>query len=346
MNAPADKAFSSYSVLMGLLSAALYSSILMAVLFLVPVLIVEGRRGYRAMLGSLAVSAGALSVVHLGLYLLGSSAQSATGPAGGEFVLLLLALLAPLGMLGSLILVARPAWRSLSFVSRCLAAALLSIIMALPGLLYIQSSGELQIVLGAVQQQLHTYLPAGSTNQSDLTEVFRNLLINFYGVSLFLWIFVSLWLSSRMVRSGILRRAIQEDPKGFEFKLPTIQAEMAARGLAPFLPLYRVPPVYVWPLLVSWAILLFSRFISIGYFSALAWNTALVLLICYAVQGLAVVFVRMLWTRLAPAAGFIVTILLLLVVVGGRSRQVVSVALALLGTLETWLALRIQPKGD
>lgn len=339
MTLTADQKKLLYVVGMGILSAVMYSTVFFAMAFLVPILMVFNRYGFRDFLKSTAATAALVALIQAGLLL---------GGNGGFSGFSLLGFLPPLAMLVGTVVLVLPRLAKVDFVSRSLLGGLTAGLVMIPVVSFIVGSAEFALLLDAIIAQLQTYTQVPIAADRNLPEFVRLTLVNVFAASFFGIIYVSSWLSSRFSRSRIVRDLVLEAGRAEALVLQGQQVykKLAAVGTSPLLPLYRVPSNYVWLLMAAWSVILLGRFLSIGIVGAFAWNTALALSICYAVQGLAVIFVRIMQTRMAPAANVILAVLLLLVAVGGTSSLIVGVILALVGTLETWIPLRNQIKGE
>jgi len=344
MTLTADHKQLLYILGMGVVSAVMYSTVFFAMAFLLPVLMVFNRFGFRNFLKTTAVSGGLVMLIQTVLL--------ASGGDVGLSGFALLGYLPPVSMLAGTIILVMPRLARISFVSRALLAGLTAGLVMTPAVAFIVNSAEFSVLLDAVIAQLQTYMQVSVASIANLPDFIRLTLVNVFAASFFVVIFASTWLSSRFSRGRIVRDIVLEVGReagrdgGLALQSQAVYKRLAAVGSSPLLPDYRVPANYVWMLLGAWSLILLNRYLSSGIVGALAWNTALALSICYAVQGLAVIFVRLLQTRMAPAANAVLAILLLLVVVGGTSSLIVGVILALIGTLETWLPLRNQTKGE
>jgi len=164
-----------------------------------------------------------------------------------------------------------------------------------------------------------------------------------FGAMFFLFVFINAWVGARLSAKPVVLTVPASE--GIP-ETAIVQFLPGRLSLSPRLQDYKVPAWMVWFLLVSWAVILLSRYVPSQALNAVAWNVALSFSVCYAVQGLAVLHVRLAHSRMAPAARFIVTMLLVLVAVGGPAGYVVAALLSLAGTLETWMPLRNIPKGE
>ncbi|OHD29635.1 MAG: hypothetical protein A2004_01840 [Spirochaetes bacterium GWC1_61_12] len=322
---------------MGLLAAVLYTSGLASFLFLLPLLVVEGRCGYKAMVSAAA----AALAVFLILALVFSFGEGSVSLWHGFWLFL-----PAIAMIIGITVFAHPALRRLDFTPRIMVLGLLAGLASLPVLLQFAAWPEFAVLLDAMLQQMNSYLNTGEMPVADFIVFFRDFLIGFWPAIVFLWLFVSVWMSSRWLRNRVVRASLIPGQVMSPTLLEGLGRQLIGTGLSPLLHLYRVPTYLVWPLLGSWSLLLATRFTAIGPLDALATNLAFALSVCYAVQGLAVLFVKISRTRMAPAAGVILIVLLVITAVGGTSGLVIGVGLALVGTLETWIPFRIQSKGE
>ena len=178
-----------------------------------------------------------------------------------------------------------------------------------------------------------------------------------FGAILFLFLFASAWGGTSIGRRWRFMRAARQvmadradaadNPEEFArltVALSSLGVDEA--GLAPSLPVYGVPRSFVWLLLASWAGILVSRFVPAGAFEAVAWNVAISVSICYGVQGLAVAGALLGRIGMAPAGRILGALFIVFVLVGGTVGLAAGALMALLGTLETWIPLRMIRQGE
>ncbi len=333
----------------GLLSAFFYCTILLALAFLIPLLVAGAKKGLKALLLSSAVSGLLISGFQILLnYLLGERSPAT----------LAIALLPPLGMIAGLLFVALTFDKPLSFVTRALIGGLISSLCALPSVLYLRASPDLIPFLNQLNSQMSTLLPSSMVDAENFRLIMLQIVECAFGAMFFLFVFINSWIGSRISAGsvGSAGSIVTAGPAGSDgstgFDGSTGSETSPATispgrlSLSPLLQDYKVPLWMVWFLLASWAVILLSRYVPSAALNAVAWNVALSFSVCYAVQGLAVLLVRLAHSRLAPAARFMVTLLLVLVAVGGPVGYAVAGLLSLVGTLETWIPLRNIPKGE
>lgn len=339
------------NILLGLGSAALYSTVSLAPLYLVPIQAAGAARGYKAMLAAAASSAFAIAVVQLGLLAAGGALDGAAA---------LMSLASPLALIGALIGLAHPRWREAAFPLRALIAGAAVALVSLPAFAWAYAQPSVRSMLEAAVDQATGRLGLESVDASALLEAMRGVLAASFGAVLFAFVFGSAWAGTRLgLRWRFIRaaKAAMAEARAGEGGMPdpeAVAAKAAAAtelgadepALSPPLPLYRVPLWLVWPLLASWAGILAARLLPASALGPIAWNLALSLSLCYGVQGFAVAGALLGRIGMAPIARFLGFALVAVALLGGAIGAVVAGALVLLGTLETWLPLRTIPQGE
>lgn len=318
----------------GLLSAVLYCTMFLALFFLIPLLIAGAKKGFKTMALGAGVSALLISGFQIVLaVLLGEKSTT----------LNLLVLLPPLGMIAGLVFIAAPIAQRFSFITRAVLGGIIAALAALPSIFYLRTSPDLIVFLNEVFSQMAALMPSAVQDVEKFRVLMLQMVERGFGAMFFLFIFINAWVGARLSAIPVVLPV----PQGAgSSEAPIVQFLPGRLSLAPQLQDYKVPTWMVWFLLVSWAVILLSRYVASPALNALAWNVALSFSVCYAVQGLAVLHVRLAHSRMAPAARFIVTMLLVLVAVGGPAGYAVAALLSLAGTLETWMPLRNIPKGE
>jgi hypothetical protein len=109
---------------------------------------------------------------------------------------------------------------------------------------------------------------------------------------------------------------------------------------------FALPDVMVWPLIVSWSVVLLGRFATLGYLRAFALNAGLILLALYAVQGLAVIETLLARRRRGPDGRRLLLIGLLVALVVPVLTVVALVVVPLVGVSEIWIRYRIERKEE
>ncbi len=109
---------------------------------------------------------------------------------------------------------------------------------------------------------------------------------------------------------------------------------------------FALPDVIVWPLIVSWSVVLLGRFAALGWLRAFALNAGLILLALYAVQGLAVIETLLARRRRGPDARRLLFLGLLVALVVPALTVAALVIVPLVGVSEIWIKYRIERKEE
>jgi hypothetical protein len=318
----------------------LYGTVALMPLFLVPLQVSGARKGFKAMIASVAAS-----IVLVGAWqaivLVRSGAVSPGTAAIG--------LSAPFAMILALLAMASPRLAGLSFTTRALLCALVASGLSLPTIFAALRDDRVRAMFVEAFDKAGGALGSGSIDAEALWGLVRVGIASSYGAVLFMFLFLSAWIGTRLVQRGLAARAVKAEagsaPEGGA-EGPDAYGAGDRPSLPPELRAYRVPGPFVWALLASWAGLLANRFFPSEVLSAVALNAALALSICYGVQGLAVAGALAERVGLATALRFLGPIALILLVASGVAGLAAIGVLALLGTLETWIPFRAVTKGD
>ncbi len=311
------------SMAAGFVSGILYLSLALAMFFLLPIQIVFGRSGWKAGLiaaftAILAISAGQVWRM-TGFGMTGAST-------------LLYALLPPAILTVSLVALNAPIWGRIDPLFRALALTCVLSLAALPLVLDLGRDGAftslLENSIGAITAPLTKNLDesyearalAASLDVKNLVADAKSILASSYAVFIFILDAGSWWLGSRL--SG---------------------KESAGRKNLPALRDFRIPHSILWPVLGAWACVFASLAFSIslgGFFPAFAWNIALVLSLCYAMQGVGIVS-HLLSRRGAPGIKRLAIALTILTMLASPvAGSLLAGALAILGITEVWIPYR------
>jgi len=316
------------SLLLGGLSALLYASVVLSPAFLVPVQAAGARRGHGAMVAAALAAAAAVSGLQLALLY----RAGAMTPA-----MVLMGLSVPLALLAALTLMSLPAFASVPFVYRALAAGAAAALATLPALAVAAADPSVAAAFEEAAAMAAQAMGVEVVDTGPLWTIVRSTLASAYGSAMFGLLLASSFTGSRLVRPA----AVGYEPSGAS---PS-GSPLVMPAPAPRLPAYRVPGPLVWALLASWAGILLFRVVSGPVLGAVAWNVAISLSICYGIQGFAVAGHLIGKTGLAPAARMLGPITLALLLVGGVAGLMAVGVLALLGTLETWIPFRATTEG-
>lgn len=349
-------------LLLGGLSAALYATVSFAPAFLLPLQVAGAGKGFRVMLRASLVAAVSIAVLQLSLLAMVGSLGIATALAG---------ISAPLALVAALLGMAHPRLARTPFVFRALAGGLLVSLAVLPAFMFVARDPGVRAMFVEATRGASTSLGIETLDPDELWASLSRVIAAGFGAILFLFLFGSAWggtriglrwrIASTVAKikkddSGAMPAATDttqatDSPPEIVITRPIDLSAIANLGidepaLPPALSGYRVPPVLVWPFLASWAGILASRFVPVQALSAVAWNAAISLSICYGFQGFAVAGALAGRIGMATVARVLGPVFVVLVFLGGTTGLVAASLMALLGTLETWIPFRPSHQGE
>lgn len=293
----------------------MYMSAFATAIYLVPLQATRARGGRKPFVAAAAVAFSCIAIFS-GLVLSRAGVVSA--------VPLVLSMLSPAAIAGGIVLLNGGFLRGRPFAERLMVSGAMSSIAMLPIILSFQSDPELK---SAFREMISAMLrSAGEENlgEPELAALFEaavritNASFGFVVTSL---LYLNYWIGTRA--GG---RAAKDG------------------SLMPRIPELTVGRFLIWPLLVSWACILATRFMPIPVFEAVAWNIALVLAFGYALQGSGVI--AFVLARLNPPLPLRIAFVfaVALMATNGIALVVAASVLTLLGVTETWVPYR-QTKG-
>jgi hypothetical protein len=308
-------------------SAILYNLGVGLPLFLVPLQIVQVRKGGKAFL----LASGVALLATFGVRLMLSSRT--LGPASRPFLLLELVLL--LCLVGGLAwiqlpeLSGRPARRPGGRAARLLTAAAGAGLVSIPLILYLQASQAFTGTLGQIFSTLAGVLNQVSAQSLDLKPgeqlvkpeqlqaMVGSMLLRSYLADYVLLLAFSWWAGS------LIGARLADKPSG----VTRLQS-------------FRLPEGYVWPLIASLALVALGQLVRIGPAEIAAWNLALIMLFLYGLAGLGIL--RFLLARAGAPGGLWVGLVLMLAVLAFIPRVNLAMAILIpgLGVSETWIKYR------
>ncbi len=306
--------------MLGAVSAVFYGTVALAPVFLVPLQVSGTGRGVKSMFVSSAVAMAGIAIWQTLLL-------SKAGVLSGATITL--GISAPLALVLALAMMAMKQFSRIQFALKALLGAVLASLACLPSFIFaLKDEGLRQMFLDAFIAA-STAVGAGTPEPERMWEVIKAGVGSSFGAILFIFLFSSAWVGTRFGKT-VFHKASDTD----EASLP------------PTLSDYRLPPSLVWVLLGSWASLLLARFYPSLLLSAVASNATLALSICYGVQGLAVAGAVAERAGLASVARLLGPVVVILLLLGGTAGLIVAGAIALVGTLETWIPFRAVTKGE
>lgn len=311
---------------LGAVAAFLYGSTVFSLFFAMPLQTSWSRGGYRAFFVSLSVAlagtAGWLFWQYRGLPF---------GGLGGFLLMLSL----PAGLAGAMALANAGFLARLPLVYRVMAGSLVIVAISLPSIYSLFASPDVQAyLLQGIEEMTRTIDSVGgegyagavlrsSLEPEAMLQAARRVIADGFAAVLFGATFLGHWLGTRAAGS---------DAPGSR-QVPALSS-------------FSVPGQLIWAFLSSWSAVLSLRLPylaglrSAPFLEALAWNAALAVSLCFAVQGLGIL--RHFLERIAPTGplrwtGILLVVLLLFNLKTGAWT---AGTLTVLGATETWIPYR------
>ena len=326
---------------LSLASVVLFRFGVLLLLFLVPLQILWVRRGERAGLIGSGLFLG-VQLVLKGIDYLRIRDLLAIGEASPG--LLFIDIVLPVGFLAGLfalntVQAIMPSGQSgerrmLSGGERVSAALAVAVAIYVPVMLVLDNAGAVDEVISiqlAVIQSVLTDSAATATEVAELTDlVVRVISSGFLAVHL-LVLLVNWWFGTRMAFRG------RVSPSG----------EIAERLAGFQLSDYQLSSRLIWLLIASWGGVLLSIVVELSWFAYLLWNLALVSLVLYGIQGIAILWYFMQRRKMTRGARMGIAVALIVALLVPGVNLVVLVGLPGLGASEVWVNYhRFERSGD
>jgi hypothetical protein len=305
-------------------------------LFLIPLQVALVRKGTRVFLASLGLAFALILAVKFVI-------PQVTSVQGAPFVVM--EMFVVVALMAGLVLSQLPdLTAAASFgkrrVVRFLAATAAAGLLSVPVILYLRASTEFtsglsQLFDGLAGALNRAFRDAGAGQplgaeaalatlsgrqlQQFIGEVFwRSFLLAF-----FLLLAASWWLGSWVGARSLGRRAELPRPRSF-----------------------RLPELYIWPLIGALGLLLLSLATSLGPLGYAAWNAALILMFLYGVAGVGVLQFLLERYRVPRGMRWLLGLILVILVLTPRANLVVLIGLPALGVSEIWLKYRSKERSN
>jgi len=305
----------------GLASSILYSSIILSFAFLLPVQIAFGRYGRRGGFAAAGLSAAGIALVQ-GWRLAAAGALHGTTLGAG--------ILAPIVLLGSIVVLNAPFWKAWNPAYRILIVTAACAVFALPILVSLDRdvsiAAYLEERIGALLAPLRSASGQGydasalaaSLDPKELVAASISTLRNSYAALILLFIGGSWRLGNRLSGPGSPGR--METPAIDELRLP-----------------YDL----LWVFLASWSLVLAAVLLHAPRSAeAFAWNCGLTLALTYAAQGLGIVTHLFKKWNMPKSLRIIFVVMALIALATPTAGIVVAIALPLFGVTEIWIPYR------
>ncbi|MFP4385495.1 MAG: DUF2232 domain-containing protein [Spirochaetia bacterium] len=302
----------------------LYELGFLLIVFLVPIQILYVRRGENALLSSSVIILIGITIVNL------IQAGSSLGdPLAGN--LMLLDLLLPAALLAGLYLINTVRLSQFDRTLRFIFAAVLVGVISVPVVLYFADNEVINAVLTTQVEALRDILadpasgeetaiamPAAEELISYTKNVFFSTYIFIYTVYLLINWFFGMFFSARSNYGNGVQ--------------------------APDLKRYHVNDKLVWPLLISWGLVLLSRIRELGVIEYAFWNAALILLLFFTLQGAGIIWYLMKKKELSMGFRILIVLgLVALILIPGINIAVIA-GIPLLGVSEIWIKYRMEQR--
>lgn len=322
-----NQAGPAFVAIAGVLAGFLYGSALLSLLFLVPVQVVFGRKGFKEGVVAAFVALVAAFVAQ-------AVPLFASGAGLRLWSVVALASLPPAVALAGIVVANAPVWKKSAREFSVLAGACLVSLAAIPGVIAIQRDGELLAQLEATLSGILDAFVAqagggpeaeaikAGINVKTFAQTSIMLLECGFSAFILMWMGGTKWLGNRISGTGSLGR--QE-------AIPLSE--------------YRLPYLLVWPFMTAWAGVLGTSYFHVELpWMAVAWNLALVLSLLYAVQGLGIASHLMRRWNLPKGLRVSLAMMVALLAVTPPAGPAIAGLVPLLGVTETWIPYR-NPKG-
>ncbi len=304
------------------LSLFLYKVGLLFFLFLVPLQVIYEKRGLKQLLYSCAVFIGA-SI----LFALSSISRLETRDVSG--ILFLLEIGIPGLFILGIVLVNSTVFPWKRNLYKLLGSVGAAALISIPLILYVsRNEGFTSFFNNQFRQMMNLFnlqvTGEGSFEASVMDRMFqteeflaflRDMVFKNYVFIFFTILSANWWLGSSIVRRY--------------------------RGLARFsVVTFRNPDIFIWPLLISWALVLVDTVAGIGPLSYLFWNSALICLFLFGLQGVGIV--KHLFARYHVPRGLrlLLSFILIIVTFLPGVNIVVFIGIPGLGVSELWIKYR------
>jgi hypothetical protein len=304
------------------LSILLYQAGLFLVLFAIPIQVLYIRRGEEALLYGILVQI-------FGILLVSFLRFRNIQDGSLESNIFLLELYAPVIFSGGLFIVSSNRIKIKRRYYKFLFAAVLSGLVGIPYLMFLQKNQDLNdLILGQIQiinnlfaangaEQVESGVGQIVLNPENTLEFAKSL---FY--STYLFGYLILLGGSWMVGSLIGNRTMRSKRKVVNLRTFFIEEKN------------------VWPLLFSWAIVLLSKIIDLGIIRYIVWNTGLIMLLLYGLQGIGILQFLINKKNVVKNRRLFLGLLIFFLILTPGINLVLFIGVPVLGVSEIWIKYR------
>ncbi len=291
-------------------AAALYASGFFALLFLLPLAALLRRRGFGALLWGAGIAV-------LGITIVDVVRLSRLGAGLGSSWLIAWNWTLPVGLLVGLVVMEAPLPRLGRTLYRLLAGWVAAMVVTVPLFLKVGADGTLRSFLESQFAALGAAPEAGEAGSSGaemLADTAVRVLGNTYGVGLLVLLVLNWYLGAYLA---------------YRFSTGVAPPPRIAR--------FVVPARAVWVLIASVAGVVLTFFATLGPVEPVAWNVALVSLLLYGVQGIAVARHLLAHYRVQQGVRMLIIIGAIVLLFVPGVNLIVLLGLPGLGVSELWI---------
>ena len=305
----------------GVLAVIFFQLSLFLLIFVIPLVVLFRRRGFLPGLeGCLLAFAGIAGVK---LFQLSRIAGAFSRPD-----LLGIDLVIPGGFLLGLLVVEAPMLKHLRLYQRLLLATGVAVLASLPLVLFVALNPEFDAILRYQIQAMIKSIqggeaigPAGQSSGAIVEQVAR------LSKQVFLYTYTAGYLVTLGANWFI----------GAKLGLKTLNLEETETKLPAFSN-FRVPEVFVWWFLISWAGVLMGFVINLGFLRTILWNSALIATTLYGCQGLGILKTWM--DKMGKGMKMMFTFSIVFFAFIPGINVLLAVGVPLLGVTELWIQYR------
>jgi len=318
------------TLLITLVSVLLYNIGIGFLLFLVPLQVIFIRRGYSFFITAMVIC---FSLIFF-YKLLILSANSAFADAGPFMLIEFFTITLLFGGLVFLNLVKLP---DVPTVLKLLAAAAAAWILSIPLILYLQGNDSFNTVIRQLFANIALFL---NTNVSASESI--NLSYNQPGIDVESLLIITREFFLRSYIFDYFVLLLFSWRSGTMLALKSLRVKGNTTGLKSF----RMPDVYIWPLILGLAGVLLNNFRSLGFLGFLFWNTALIMLFLFGLTGFGIIRFLFKKFRLARPLRFLFIFSLVILIMTPRVGIVFLLLIPALGVSEIWIKYRTKQRSE
>jgi len=318
------------TLLLTLVSVLLYNIGIGFLLFLIPLQVIFIRRGDGFFITAMVIC---ISLI-LFYKLITLAVNSAFADAGPFMLIEFFSITLLFGGLVLLNLVKLP---GISSVLKLLTTAAAAWILSIPLILFLRGNESFNTVISELFNNIALFLNTSVSASESINLSYNQPGIN--GESLLI-ITREFFLRSYIFDYFVL--LLFSWRSGTILALKSLRAKANTTGLKSF----RIPDVYIWPLILGLAGILVNNFLSLGSLVFLFWNTALIMLFLFGLAGFGIIRFLFEKFRLAKPLRFLFVFSLVILIMSPRVGIIFLLLIPALGVSEIWIKYRIKSRSE